>query len=745
MWAAPFFQGLFINLSWENVGCSLFPPLQNTANIHDFSLITVFPQVTVHQFLKDKKINWTQRDIKRKINKAEVLDKISVYTTQVDDLSVFSLLQETGQQTGHPYQAWANNRALETDHFYHPWIDDTGNTQAPLYESSLYRESLFNTMEGVMVFPYQLADTTEQVSGPIIKSCSSMSLKSEGDIVSGKAQLEGYHATWLTVGEFLDTIKLFGFTMKSLTSKLKKTDRVPFEAVAKFIWEIEGLVISTKEKLKAFLSKKPWTNIYVYNDDWPVEKNYRMLAQLVRSMTRMRWGIFDGQHRALNLYCGYRGHVGMSSVVNFSFPTYRYLQPHVDQPAAVTAEMVDEVLQTLPNRRKKKFVYGESFLTNYTMRVRVGTAGKKTLKEEFAALRSFGAFGNAGYDTHIRTGVREILMGWHESLQDENFEFQTFDEKELWALKTQANASAVIEPFNALWFNEFCNYIAENRLEKCLQKVAGNTNDKAPMCWDPHIKKEIKGKLKSPKYILSGKDQECNNIPRITGVMFCVLKFVMTSKRRFKDFMKFISFASLEQPTMPQLQTHISLPRLTTPDWLRCNFGFPVMMGVNFLTARVVYEWRFATDMATLEKHSKALEEDKEALQKHGKGSQILTVDAKVGNRLAKLKDLHVKRWQQQRKNKNADFTCLLPCYDGTVMYANAQMKTMVPSNVDMKRSSAESGKYEYIFTGGVINGIFAEFAKRGPNPLIMSMEEAKEKANGRPVYENVLLDIYLR
>ena len=121
MWAAPFFQGLFINLSWKNVGCSLFPPLQNTANIHDFSLITVFPQVTVHQFLKDKKINWTQRDIKRKINKAEVLDKISVYTTQVDDLSVFSLLQETGQQTGHPYQAWANNRALETDHFYHPW------------------------------------------------------------------------------------------------------------------------------------------------------------------------------------------------------------------------------------------------------------------------------------------------------------------------------------------------------------------------------------------------------------------------------------------------------------------------------------------------------------------------------------------------------------------------------------------------------------------------------------------------
>ena len=44
-----------------------------------------------------------------------------------------------------------------------------------------------------------------------------------------------------------------------------------------------------------------------------------------------------------------------------------------------------------------------------------------------------------------------------------------------------------------------------------------------------------------------------------------------------------------------------------------------------------------------------------------------------------------------------------------------------------------------------MINGIFAEFEKRGPNPLIMSMQEAKEKANGRPVYENVLLDLYLR
>ena len=726
-------------------------------------VVPVFPQVTVHDFLKEKKITWKLKDIDRTVNKAEELDTIKVYTTQVDDLSVMSLFQEIGQQTGHPYQAWMNNRSLESSHWYFSWFDDAGQKQAPMYESSLYRESLFNTMDGVMVFPYQLGDTTEHVSGPRIKSCSRMSWKCGSVSLSGKAQLEGYHAARLTVGEFLETIKLFGFRMSSLEQN--KTDPVPFEAVAKFIWEIESLIISTKATLKAFLSNKPWTNIFVYNDDWAVEKNYRVLAQLVRSMTRMRWGIFDGQHRALNLNCGYRGHFAMSSVVSSDFPTYSYIQPAADQPASVTAEMIDDVLDSLPNRGKKKFVYKQSYFTKYKMRIRVGTADKETLEEEFAILRSYGATQNAGRDIHIRQSIQNILVGWHETLQENNFEFEKFDENKLWGLKAKVNASVVIEPFNKPWFKDFCQYVTVHGLQGSLQRVAANTNQNGDaMYWEPQIKGQVEGKLRTPRYFLAGAEQECNNIPRITGAMFCVLKFVVTSQVRFNNFMKYISYASLEQPAMPQLPAPRCLTRLVSPDWFRYNFGFPVMMTSNFFSGRVVFEWKLQQDMALLETHSEALNKDSKVLRKHGASfgmkeektkqnkdgketgvAQVLQVEPKVGKSLAKLKNLHVKRWQKQRNDKTADFSCLFQCYKNTPMDWTDRRKPLAPSNLELRHSSSDHGKYIYIFTGAVINGIFAEFEKRGPNPLIMSMQEAKEKANGRPVYENVLLDLYLR
>ena len=671
------------------------------------------------------------KNIERPLNAPDKIRNLEVYNTQVNDMSFASLLIETGQQTGHPFQGWVNNRRLETRHWYEAWVDDENIPQRPLYESSLYAEKAFNTGNGVMVHPYQLEANTDNVSTPIITSCSSMSLKVDDTFASGEAQLKGYHVAKLTVGEFLNTIGLFGYTMKSLADNCDESEPVPVEAVAKFIWQMEKVVLSTREAMQRFLLRLPWNYIYRYNDDWSVEKNYRMLGQLVRSMTRMRWGIFEGQHRALNLYCGYRGHLEMKSVVSMEFPEYHSLQldPAVDE------DHIDWVLMNrLPNGNDREFHYLESHFVG-RMRFRVATAGKESLHDEFKELRTFGCNENAAGETHIKQSIQSIVLAWEKSLEQGGFQFKTFDEKKLWELDTKINGSQVIGHFSRHWFKNFYRYIEEHGLGYSLERIAQSKKDNCGT-WVDKISDKIDGHLKTTRYFISGKEQECNGVPRNTGVIMALLKFVMTSKERFQAFITYMSLACLEQPQMQQMMVPMkfSLARYVSPEWLRLTLSYALYYTGKVLSSRIVFEKRLITDMALINSHAESLQED--------------PVDLEKMEGLENLKDLRIRRWRQQHSDMDADFTCLLQAYVNTPMLNVTTSQFLADSHVHMKNSSVLTGKYDFIIMAHLISAVFAKLNQTGMNPKILSKEEAIDKAKaegGHSVYDNSLLDIYLQ
>lgn len=126
-------------------------------------------------------------------------------------------------------------------------------------------------------------------------------LTRSGERFTGHGRLHNRKASFLSESEFEKFISLFG---KKLKKREKYSDGFAYDGIARLEdihdffshFDSKNLDWRTKDGFKKFLRAYPRIG-YKYDETLLLHQNINMLSYVLRSLSRVRSGVADGQHR----------------------------------------------------------------------------------------------------------------------------------------------------------------------------------------------------------------------------------------------------------------------------------------------------------------------------------------------------------------------------------------------------------------------------------------------------------------
>jgi len=251
----------------------------------------------------------------------ETLD-ISEGTSYTNNFGLLSLFIERGQYTNFPYQLPMNHRDINLV-ILHYGIEG----KPPMLESMVRPRDgaeKFDQSTKISFFFHALKDTSrangsgesdkDGLPGGLISrdvldtnDASKKELlrtqcyvKADGENeekVHGYGYIQDREAIFLEFGDFERLLEIFGFEWVDENGVAVQSEEVTVSVIMSFIELFEGYRFDTVDGFKDFLKDFGMDDYYRYQEGVDLAKQYRDFGMLLRSITNVRLGTYDGQHR----------------------------------------------------------------------------------------------------------------------------------------------------------------------------------------------------------------------------------------------------------------------------------------------------------------------------------------------------------------------------------------------------------------------------------------------------------------